>query len=235
MEDPRIEGYLKIITSKLFSSEIKRKVALEVQSHIEDLVDEALSQGKDNDEAISWALDQMGDPKLLVEPFANIYYPWYQGIVAILNGVIYLLVFTLLARCLSMTPVGSGPIESDYDLWVSTVFINKESQIDYTFYLGETTFTIERIIYSSNQKLYVIGQIHQEQDPYWLYGQLGDQVVNHQTYKYDDQIFMKKLSIDPFFYLEFEFPIQTTTLKIYVANQWTSYWVEIPLEEDIHA
>lgn len=90
-----IQGYLDEVCSRVRSKGSHRDIRHELESHLEELVLERESTGVERDDAVLWAIDQMGNPIAVGDGLHSVHRPkMHWGLLA---GVMVFVVFGILA------------------------------------------------------------------------------------------------------------------------------------------
>ncbi|GIP35442.1 FtsW/RodA/SpoVE family cell cycle protein [Paenibacillus sp. J2TS4] len=74
-DQPAIEAYLGAVCRNMKSKELREEVKLEIQSHLQDAIEDKLNSGMEQEEAIEWVIRQMGDPDLVGKQMIRIHKP----------------------------------------------------------------------------------------------------------------------------------------------------------------
>ncbi|OCT12952.1 hypothetical protein A8709_21765 [Paenibacillus pectinilyticus] len=80
-----IRAFLKQVCHQIKAKEVHREVRMELESHLQDLIDEKLNRGMNLDSAIKEAIGQMGTPDLIGQQFHKAHRPRFNwGLLAII-------------------------------------------------------------------------------------------------------------------------------------------------------
>lgn len=101
-----IQHYLDEVCSRVRSKGSHRDIRHELESHLEELVLERESTGVERDDAILWAIDQMGNPIDVGDGLHSVHRPkTHWGLLA---GVMIFVVFGILAMVAVEGSIGTG-------------------------------------------------------------------------------------------------------------------------------
>lgn len=94
-----ISKYLDAVCKRLPTRKLRKRTYKELSEHFEDISDDYKEQGVPEDEAVSLAIEKMGDPNKLHKQLKNAHkgLVWYARIRAVLIAyLLFLIIFTLI-------------------------------------------------------------------------------------------------------------------------------------------
>ena len=224
------ESYLKEVLSQVKFSFDHEFIEKELRSHLEERLEDYISEGYTPNEAEKMALENFGDPKEIGIALNKEHNPVIGWLLYVSNGLLFVaclyLVFNLVIP-LGMSLFGRDPSKTiPKDDILYSIEVNEKRKID------DRIITVEEIIYEKNGNLHII---YSDVDTRlwgggWSFGNLG--IITDDTGKdyFDGSGFSTGGIFSKSLWTIHDFPEESKMLNIEYDYYNRYYKFEIPLQ-----